>query len=449
MGAVWLVAGIAIAWLGAVEIRPDASSSRATTRKKAERTRSHRSTRPRPKQASARPRGVLGKASGEARKAPGGASLPDAPDGGPRVPAGARPIETKSRSGTPDETERDRAETLSPAGKAAADPRGDRDRRTLEVGSSDNPVRVRAAAPTHASVDGAIERRATPSRPSRGARAPASNRLSDAPETVRDASRDDPRRLPGQDEPVEDRLGAVAIREAPPPLPRTLIHPPSFEHTVSVNGFVLGPEAGPLLPPHLALASHAWSPATADVRLSGLGWTEALTLDPGLVTPHWVISGRWAPPALSARPAPVGVAGTAVADGPEGMAVSAPRGAWRASGLLGGPLVQGRLGAVLSLEASGLGLPPVEPGLAAGGRSRQTLAMTTTWRPTEADRLGLLLLAGRRTESPDCFRCTDTAARVDRTLAVLAGAAWTHDFGSTVLDLRLSAEHRMESARAS
>jgi hypothetical protein len=260
---------------------------------------------------------------------------------------------------------------------------------------------------------------------------------------------DDPRRLPGPDETVEESRSAVTVPEAPPPLPRTLIHPPPFEHAVSVDGFVLGPEPGPLLPPHLALATHAWSPATADARLSGLGWTEALTLDSGLLAPRWAISGRWAPPALSARPAPVGVAGTAVTGGPEGMAVSAPRGAWRASGLLGGPLVQGRLGAVLSLEGSGLGLPAVEPGLAAGGRSRQTLALTTTWRPTEADRLGLLLLAGRRTESPDCFRCTDAAARVDRTLAVLAGVSWMHAFGATTLDLRFSVEHRLESTAAS
>ena len=254
------------------------------------------------------------------------------------------------------------------------------------------------------------------------------------------------RPMPSRAEPVEDRRGGIALPEAPPPLPRALIHPPPFEHALSVDGFVLRPEPGPLVPPFLALGSRAWSPAAADVRLSGLGWTEVLTLEPGLVAPRWAVSGRWAPPALSARPAPVGVAGAAVADGPEGMAVSAPRGAWRASGLLGGPLVQGRVAAVLSFEASGLGLPAVEPGLAAGGRSWQALALTATWRPTGDDRLGLLLLAGRRTESPDCFRCTDAAARMDRTLAALAGVSWTHAFGATLLDLRFSTEHRVASA---
>jgi hypothetical protein len=216
-----------------------------------------------------------------------------------------------------------------------------------------------------------------------------------------------------------------------------------------VDGFLLGPDPGPLVPPLLAVSSHAWTPAQSDVRLTGLGWTEALTLEPGLAALRWAVSSRWAPAALSARPAPVGVAGAAVVDGPEGMAVSAPRGAWRASGLLGGPLVPRRLGMVLSLEASGMGLPAVEPGLAAGGRGRQALALTTTWRPSAEDRLGVLLLLGRRTESPDCFRCTDAAAREDRVLALLAGLSWAHGFDrDTALELRLSAEQRLESAGA-
>jgi hypothetical protein len=159
--------------------------------------------------------------------------------------------------------------------------------------------------------------------------------------------------------------------------------------------------------------------AVSDARLSGLGWTEALILDHGLAAPRWAVAGRWAPPALSVRPAPVGLAGPVVSDGLDG-AVSAPRGAWRASGVLGGPLSAGRLGAVLSLEASGVGLPATEPGLAGGGRSRRA-SRSPSAGPGTSDRLSLLVLAGRRTESPDCFRCTESAARLDRELALLAG----------------------------
>jgi len=231
-------------------------------------------------------------------------------------------------------------------------------------------------------------------------------------------------------------------------MPWTLVHPLPFEREVSIDGFRLARGAGALVPSFLALADRAWVPAAADARLGGLGWTEALTLEDGLSAPRWAVAGRWAPPPLSARPAPVGLAGPVVVDGAEG-AVSAPRGAWRASGLLGGPLAGRHLGAVLSLDASGVGLPPTEAGLAGGGRARQTLALTTTWLPGASDRLFLLVLAGRRSESPDCFRCTDAAARVDRELALLAGLGWVHALDPvSVLELRLSAEHRSMSAGA-
>jgi hypothetical protein len=231
-------------------------------------------------------------------------------------------------------------------------------------------------------------------------------------------------------------------------MPWTLLHPLPFERDVSVDGFRLARGSGALVPSFLAVADRAWVPAATDARLGGLGWTETLALEDGLRTPRWAVAGRWAPPALSARPAPVGLAGPVVADGAEGP-VSAPRGAWRASGLLGGPLAGGHLGAALSLDASGVGLPPTEPGLAGGGRARQALALTTTWLPGPSDRLSLLVLAGRRSESPDCFRCTDAAARVDRELAFLAGLGWVHQLGPiSELELRLSAEQRSASAGA-
>ncbi|HZJ54296.1 MAG TPA: hypothetical protein VFD38_09180, partial [Myxococcaceae bacterium] len=231
-------------------------------------------------------------------------------------------------------------------------------------------------------------------------------------------------------------------------MPWALLHPLSFEREVSVDGFRLSPEPGALVPSFLALADRAWVSPAADARLSGLGWTEVLTLERGLRAPRWAVAGRWAPPALSGRPAPVGLAGPVVADGAEGP-VSAPRGAWRASGVLGGPLAGGHLGAVLSLDASGTGLPPPEAGLAGGGRARQALALTTTWLPGAGDRLSLLVLAGRRSESPDCFRCTDAAARLDRELALFAGLGWVHAVGPLGgLELQVSAEHRSVSAGA-
>ena len=217
---------------------------------------------------------------------------------------------------------------------------------------------------------------------------------------------------------------------------------------MSVDGFRLSPAPGALLPSFLALASRVWIPSAADARLTGLGWTEALTLDDGLLAPRWAVAGRWAPPALAARPAPVGLAGPVVADGVEG-AVSAPRGAWRASGLLGGPMGGGRIGAVLSVDASGAGIAPTEAGLAGGGRARQSIALTTAWRPGAQDRLSLRFLAGRRTESPDCFRCTEAAARQEHELALFAGAGWVHALDrSSGVELRLSGEHRSTGAGA-
>ena len=215
-----------------------------------------------------------------------------------------------------------------------------------------------------------------------------------------------------------------------------------------MDGFQLSSGAGALLPSSLVLVSRAWIPAAADARLSGLGWTDSLILEHGLHTLRWAVAGRWAPPALSARPAPVGLAGPVVADGLEGAA-AAPRGAWRTSGVLGGPVAGGHLGVVLSLDASGAGLPAAEPGLAGGGQSRQALTVGTTWLPGTLDRISLLVLAGRRTESPDCFRCTEAAARLDRELALFAGLGWVHVLGTSAgIELRLSAEHRGASAGA-
>jgi hypothetical protein len=217
---------------------------------------------------------------------------------------------------------------------------------------------------------------------------------------------------------------------------------------VSADGFHLSSGARALLPTSLAVVSRSWIPATSDARLSGLGWTDTLALEHGLRVPRWAVAARWAPPALSAHPAPVGLGGPVVSDGVEG-AVSAPRGAWRVSGLLGGPMAGGRLGAVLSLDASGLGLPATEPGLASGGRARQGLTLVTTWLPGTLGRLSLLVLAGHRTESPDCFRCTEAAARLHREISAFVGFGWVHAFGPGAgVELRLSAEHRNVSADA-
>ncbi len=237
--------------------------------------------------------------------------------------------------------------------------------------------------------------------------------------------------------------------QGPPLLPAGLLHPPAFEHTVTVDGFTLGPDPGPLLPPFLAVAGRGWISAASDARLTGLGWTESVELEHGLAETRWAIEGRWAPPMLSASPAAVGLGAPVVADGAEGGAVAAPRGAWRVSGLLGGPLDAHRLAAMLSVEASAVELPAPEAGLAGGGRARQSLALSTTWAATSADRLSMLVLAGRRTESPDCFRCTAAAARLDSELAGLVGLSWAHAFGQRAgLDLRLSAEQRIGSAGA-
>ena len=234
----------------------------------------------------------------------------------------------------------------------------------------------------------------------------------------------------------------------PPPLPWALLQPLAFERELSVDGFHLSPGDRALVPASLAVVGRTWIPAAADARLTGLGWTDTLVLEHGLHARRWAVAGRWAPPALSAHPAPVGLGGPVVSDGVDG-AVSAPRGAWRVSGLLGGPMAGGRLGVVLSLDASGLGLQAAEPGLAAGGRARQGLALVTTWLPGTLDRLSLLVLAGRRTESPDCFRCTEAAARLEREIAAFAGLGWLHALGPGAgLALRLSAEHRNVSAEA-
>ncbi|MGZ6133441.1 MAG: hypothetical protein ACXWK9_03230, partial [Myxococcaceae bacterium] len=216
-----------------------------------------------------------------------------------------------------------------------------------------------------------------------------------------------------------------------------------------VDGFRLGPDPGPLVPPFLALTGRRWISVASDVRLTGLGWTEVLVLEHGLATPHWAVEARWAPPVLSSSPAAVGLGGPVVTDGAEGAAVAAPRGAWRVAGLVGGPVVTGRLGAVLSLEATGVELPAPEPGLAGGGRARQSLALSTTWHPSAGDHLSLLVLAGRRTESPDCYRCTAAAARLDAELAGLVGLSWTHTLAPGAgLTLGVSAEQRIRSAAA-
>ena len=275
---------------------------------------------------------------------------------------------------------------------------------------------------------------------------------SSAPAPARSAEATHPRRdraLPSPGTLLDaESDGSQGTGDGPFSLPPGLVHPAAFERVVSVDGFRLGPDPGPLVPPFLSLAAHGWLSAASDVRLTGLGWTEALVLEHGLDAPRWAVDGRWAPPMLSSTPAAVGLAGPVVADGVDG-AVAAPRGAWRASGLIGGPLAAGRLGAVLSLEAGGVELPAPEPGLAAGGRARQSLALSTTWHPSPDDRLSLLLLGGRRTESPDCFRCRPSAARLDRELAGLVGLSWAHALArGSALELRVSAEQRLRSAGA-
>src|SRR5262249_57439966 len=87
--------------------------------------------------------------------------------------------------------------------------------------------------------------------------------------------------------------------------------------------------------------------------------------------------------------------------------------------------------------------------LAGGVRPRQTLNLSATWLPAGADQRELLVRAGRRTESPDCFRCADSAARVDQALAAFAGLSWAHRLGRAGgLEVRVSGEHRREAAAA-
>src|SRR5262249_14122907 len=113
----------------------------------------------------------------------------------------------------------------------------------------------------------------------------------------------------------EDDPDAARLAPGPPPLPWSLLQPLHFERELSVDGFPLSSRSSAPLPSSLAVASRAWLPAAADARLSGLGWTETLTLEHCLRALRWAVAGRWAPPALSARPAPVGLAGPVVADG--------------------------------------------------------------------------------------------------------------------------------------
>ena len=330
-----------------------------------------------------------------------------------------------------------------------------------------SPGRTRTAAGDLAGAGPTVPRRAdSPSATTRAARRDASTAPASDPASARTGSALPRDRAPSTGPagsavrpgersadpeatgPDDDDPDASRLPSGPPPLPWALLQPLGSERELSVDGFLLSSGAGALLPSSLVVASRAWIPAAADARLSGLGWTDTLTLEHGLRAPRWAVAGRWAPPALSARPAPVGLAGPVVSDGVEG-AVSAPRGAWRVSGILGGPLAGGHVGVVLSLDASGVGLPATEPGLASGGRARQTLALATTWLPGTLDRISLLVLTGRRTESPDCFRCTEVAARLDRELTAFVGLGWVHAlWPSAGLELRLSAEHRSTSAAA-
>src|SRR5262249_21152024 len=117
------------------------------------------------------------------------------------------------------------------------------------------------------------------------------------------------------------------------------------------------------------------------------------------------------------------------------------------SGLLGGPLLAPGLAVGLALEATGVSFPAPEPGLAGGGRARQTLTLTTTWLPAGSDRLQLPVVAGRGTGAPDRVRCTHPGRRVDQALAAFAGLSWAHRLGRAGgLEVRLSGEHRREAA---
>ena len=326
----------------------------------------------------------------------------------------------------------------------------------LPLASADGQHDIEASGPATDSTSGAARRGLRPQVAGQDVPAPG-----DQPKRVASrswagrAAEDWPRSappggpFPGEGDDLEQ---ATPPRDGPPPLPHRLAFGPEHERQVTVDGFHLDPASHLLVPSFLASVGRAPLAAASDAGLTGLGWTDVIGLESGLQRGRWSVDGRWAPPMLSARPTGVGLGGPVVADAPDGAAVSAPRGEWRASGLVAGPLAVSRLGLMLSADAWGIGLPASEAGLADGGRARQALAFATHWIPARTDRLELLLLGARQSESPDCFRCTAPAARVAREIGGLVGAGWRHALsGTTALDVRISLEHHQASheARAS
>ena len=233
----------------------------------------------------------------------------------------------------------------------------------------------------------------------------------------------------------------------PPSVPRELIPALWFEHRLEVDGWTVLSELDRLRPPRPGVARRSWDLAVSDARLGGLGWTERLATRSGVDGLHWVLDASWAPSFLSTPPAAVGLGGAVIAEGPEGAAVAAPRSAWHGGGLLSGPLGPS-LGLLLALEAQGSALPAPEPGLAAGSRGAQRLLLGTRLLASDRDVLSLTLLGLRSTESPDCFRCTDAAARQRTALGLGGSLRWIHRLDRGELEAHAGLELRWVDAGA-
>jgi hypothetical protein len=127
--------------------------------------------------------------------------------------------------------------------------------------------------------------------------------------------------------------------------------------------------------------------------------------------------------------------------------VAAPRASWRGTGPWG-PLAPS-FGLSLALDAVGVGFPAPESGLASGSRSRQRGLLEATLLISEHDALTFTVLGTRTTESPDCFRCTEAAARQTTTLGLGGGLRWRHRFtGGAELQGHAGLEMRWREARA-
>jgi len=258
-----------------------------------------------------------------------------------------------------------------------------------------------------------------------------------------------PPRTAGPDRrtPAEKQVGPAPGPALPPPVPPELIPALWFEHRLQVDGWTLVPELDRLRPPRTGIARRSWDLAISDARLGGLGWTERLETRSGIDGLHWALDARWAPPLLSASPAAVGLGGAVIAEGPEGAAVAAPRSSWHGAGLLAGPLGPS-FGLALAFEALGTGLPAPQPGLAAGHRAAQKLLLGATFLPGARDTVSLTLLGLRHTESPDCFRCTEAAARQVTGLDLGGTLRWRHRLEPGELEVHAGLEVRRQDAGA-